>query len=185
MIRNITQFGPVFQIAFVARNFARSVKFWTETMGVGPFFLYEHYPIDSGSFRGRPAVPLDLSIAIAYWGEMQVELVVPHDEQESTYREHLNLQRDGLVHHIGIAPEDKMKAARFVEERGGQLVQALNIASRRALYYELPGPGEGPILELAEISPAFSADCDELRRLSRGWNGLDPVQMPPSRRFGM
>src|SRR5690606_23902147 len=38
----ISRLGNVMQLAFVPRDFDAAVRFWTETMGVGPFFLNDH-----------------------------------------------------------------------------------------------------------------------------------------------
>ena len=52
---SIAQLGRVMQLAFVPADLEGAVKFWTETMGAGPFFAMEHIQLESVRYRGAPA----------------------------------------------------------------------------------------------------------------------------------
>jgi hypothetical protein len=73
------------QFAFVPKDFDAAVKHWTETMGVGPFYLIENNLLGEGKYLGEPYHCV-FSIAIAYWGDMQIELVRQENDAPSIYR---------------------------------------------------------------------------------------------------
>ena len=69
-------------------------------MGVGPFYLLEHIPFGQVYFRGKP-LALDMSVAVAQWGEMQIELIEQHDTNASIYTEFSSRHAEGLQH-VGV-----------------------------------------------------------------------------------
>lgn len=174
---SIAELGPIFQLAFVPADFDAAVRHWTETMGVGPFFRYRHLPVDSGVFRGGEPAPLDISIAIGYWGDMQIELIEPHDDTPSTYRDFIDSGQRG-IHHVAIHPADKYAAGRLIESKGGSLEQELRMGDKRALYYRLPG--HAPYLELAQISPEWQRAFDAMKAAAGAWDGTAPLRDFPS-----
>ena len=56
--------GEIMQLAFVPVSFDMALSHWTETMGVRPFFLFEHVRLRKPVYRGERATA-DFSIAIA------------------------------------------------------------------------------------------------------------------------
>lgn len=173
----MAQLGSIFQLAFVPRDFDAAIRFWTETVGAGPFFCFRHLPIDCGIFRGGKPTPLDLSVSLGYWRDMQIELFELHDDNPSTYREFRDSGRGG-VHHVAIHPESKFAAAQLIESKGGVLEQELRMGTTRALYYRLPG--DAPILELAEIPPPWQRAFDQMKEAAVNWSGQDPLREFPS-----
>ena len=81
--------GPIMQNGFVVRDLEAAVHFWAETFGVGPFFAMRHIPFATCVYRGEPT-DADLSVAIAYSGEHQIELVQQHNDAPSIYSEWLD-----------------------------------------------------------------------------------------------
>ena len=75
----IAKLGDVMQLAFVPRDFDAAVRHWTGTMGVGPFFLFEDIRLEGMRYRGDPSEAA-FDLALAYWGEMQIELIRPRDD---------------------------------------------------------------------------------------------------------
>ncbi|MFA7585580.1 MAG: VOC family protein, partial [Novosphingobium sp.] len=66
----ITALGPVGQLAYLPSDFDAAVKYWTETMGVGPFYLIPNVQLGGMKYKGQPTDAV-FSIAIAYWGDIQ------------------------------------------------------------------------------------------------------------------
>ena len=50
-------FGPIRQIAFVVRDLDASLRYWTETLGVGPFFALRNVSPVQYQYRGQPSEP--------------------------------------------------------------------------------------------------------------------------------
>ena len=76
MTRKIHELGPVGQLAYLPSDFDATLKYWTQTMGVGPFFLMENIQLTDCKYKGVPTDAM-FSIAIAYWGDVQIELIRP------------------------------------------------------------------------------------------------------------
>ena len=51
----IPQLGDIMQLAYLPSDFDASLKYWTETMGVGPFFLIENVQLGDARYRGAPS----------------------------------------------------------------------------------------------------------------------------------
>ncbi len=103
----IAGLGQVMQLAFVPADIEAATAFWTGTMGVGPFFVLQHVKLDNLHYRGAPA-DIDFSIRIAYWGDMQIELVEQHNDAASIFRE--PAAQHGL-HHVCMVVDDMARGA--------------------------------------------------------------------------
>ena len=92
-------FGPMMQMAFVVDDFDEPIDFWTKKMNIGPFFKLEHLDVKDVYYMNKPT-NLDFSVAIAYTGSMQIELVNQHCDTPSIYNCLLYTSpspRDGLL----------------------------------------------------------------------------------------
>ena len=52
------------QVAYVVRDMDAALKYWTETLKVGPFFLAEHCPLENQKYRGGES-HADVSLHLA------------------------------------------------------------------------------------------------------------------------
>ncbi len=75
-------FGTVIQHAFVVKDMDAALAYWIDVMGVGPFYQIEDATYRSVLYRNEPSLPR-YSVALAYWGETQIELVTPLSEDPS------------------------------------------------------------------------------------------------------
>src|SRR5713101_108859 len=92
------RFGSIRQIAFVVHDLELALQYWTQTLGVGPFFVLRRLSPETFRYQGKPSPPPCLSIALGNSGDVQVELIQQHDEQPSAYRDFLASGREGLQH---------------------------------------------------------------------------------------
>lgn len=173
----VQQVGPIVQLAFVPKDFDAALKYWTTVMGVGPFFLLEHLPLVDVRYRGMPS-NVDMSAALAYWGDMQIELIVQHNDEPSTYHDWLKGGNEGL-HHVGVNV-DNMQSARSLMERSGAIIvhEAFMPGAAEATYYEMSGPA--PIVELIKMDPKFQSLFAFMKRAAADWDGSDPVRSIPA-----
>lgn len=170
--------SDVRQIAFVPTDFDAALRFWTESMGVGPFFLLDHLPYRDVVYRGTP-IAIDVSVALAYWGDIQIELIRQHDAGTiSGYTESSPIRRDGL-HHLLLETEDIDALHAAYLERGAVTLMTGRVPDAGRFIYIDVGDG-GPHIELAEIAPALQAVFDHMRREAAHWDGRDPLRsLPP------
>ena len=75
----------IFQMAYVVEDIEAGMQRWIEQLGVGPWYLLEHFTGERATYRGAPA-EADVALAMAYAGHMLVELIAPNDDKPSVYR---------------------------------------------------------------------------------------------------
>ena len=98
------QFGPMMQMAFVVKDFDEPINYWTKKMNIGPFFKLEHLNVKDVYYMDK-FTELDFSVAIAYTGNMQIELVNQHCDTPSIYNEYVNNEK-GSLHHLCTLTND-------------------------------------------------------------------------------
>ena len=170
----IAQLGTVMQMAYVPKDFDAAVRHWTETMGVGPFFLMEHVGLLNVKHAGKPS-QIDFSIAIAYWGDMQIELVQQHNDAPSIYKSWLDEGHEGL-HHVCIVVEDLSKARAVCAEAGARVVQEADVAAGGKVIYVDTGGGPGGLVEIIQLPQSTLDGFAYLRQQCRDWDGTDPLR---------
>jgi methylmalonyl-CoA/ethylmalonyl-CoA epimerase len=171
----IAQYGPIMQIAYVVDDFESALRFWTTTMGVGPFFRMDHVPFTGCKYQNRDTL-IDISTAFAYWGDMQIELIHQHNDADTVFRAWLQRRSDG-VHHICVQVDDLERVRRDSVSRGGTIIQeAWMNGAGRFIYVDL---GQGYV-EFAQLDPAFTHLFGYMRRAATSWDGTNPVRpIPP------
>jgi methylmalonyl-CoA/ethylmalonyl-CoA epimerase len=167
----IAEIGPVMQIAFVPRDFDAAIRYWTQTMGVGPFYLMENIQLGEGRYRGEPS-DFTFSIALAYWGDMQIELIRPENDAPNMYQEHA----DDTMHHTCILTDDIVKARRIAEGAGAKVIVEGKVAPDGAVIYVDSGNGPGSIVEILQMSTGGDGLFAMIKSASVNWDGKDPVR---------
>lgn len=169
----LSDLGTVCQIAYCPRDFDAALKFWTETMGVGPFFRRGPLNFPGLLYRGQPS-DITFNMAIGYWGDIQIELIEQTNDQPSIYRDWTDRGMEG-VHHICIVVDDVQAARALCVERGYSIEQELYYPGGGAIYVDAGG-GAGTLTEMVQLSPEQSARFDSYREAARNWDGTDPVR---------
>ena len=90
-------FGKVCQNGYVVRDIEAAMTFWTEKLRVGPFFYLPKVGIDWFRYRGKES-PLQMSVALANSGDLQIELIQQRNDAPSMYLDFLAHHREGLQH---------------------------------------------------------------------------------------
>lgn len=165
--------GPIMQIAYVPHDFDAALRYWTESVGAGPFFMLDHVKLDDVKYCGKPSAP-DFSMALGYWGDMQIELIRQHNDAPSIYKSWRDAGREG-VHHVCIVVDD-MEAARAASKRAhAEIVQEGRVPGGEVIYVD-PGKHAGMLVELVKLPPEALAGFAYMREQARNWDGRDPVR---------
>jgi len=171
------RFGKVRQNGYVVRDIDAALKHWTEVVGVGPFWYFERVPMERFAYRGEPS-PLEVSIALANSGDLQIELIQQRNDAPSMYRDFLAEGHEGLQHVAWWTEsfdrdlEDAL-AAGFRVGQSGQIG-----ADGRFVYFESTGH-PGSVIELSEISGAKGRLFAHIREAAARWDGSDPIRRSP------
>ena len=168
------RFGPIVQNGFVVRDLEAAVAHWSGTLGIGPFYAIEHIPFGPAYFRGAP-LGIDMSVAIAQWGEIQIELIVQHDTAPSIYTEFAARHGAGLQH-VGVMTDSVDRHLESLREFGIEPVQWGETAAGMRFAYIDTDLHPGAMIELIESGPAVEAFFSKVRKGASAWDGTRPLR---------
>ena len=90
-------FGPMRQVGIVVRDIERAMRHWVEVCGVGPWFYAERLPLTEFRYKGR-VYDINMSVALANSGDVQLELIQQRCDSPSLYRDFLAAGHEGMQH---------------------------------------------------------------------------------------
>lgn len=166
------RFGPIMQNGYVVRDIRAAIKHWTEVMGVGPFFVLDPVEFREGYYRGQ-RFDLDITVAIAYSGDYQIELIQQNNDVRSIYTDFLDKYEDGL-HHVCVVVDDVdgVIAANGLTDK---IVQhGWTATGLRFAYVDTIQHG-GTMLEVIEGMPAILEAFAAMKEAARTWDGKTPT----------
>jgi hypothetical protein len=170
----IPNLGAVHQLAFVSKDVSKELKYWTETMGVGPFYHFERLKTKSTVYREQ-AQDIEFSVYIAYWGDMQIELVEQHNDAPSIFCNWLNKNREGL-HHMAVAVDDLAMARKQCLEVGAKIEQEIELFGGAQAIYVDTGECNGSLIEFIQLAPGARQLFESMKTQAQYWDGHDPVR---------
>lgn len=158
---------PINQTAFVTTDMEAAIDFWTGTMGVGPFFVFPPLVAVKGDYRGS-GEPVSYGAAIAYSGDLIVELIVP--QGPSIFQDFLDRGGKGVQHLAAFA--DEMSVAQSdIEAKGGRRLQGSTFGDGSEVAYFAMTPDEAIILEIAVLKPESLDLFAAIKAAGAAWDG--------------
>lgn len=170
-------FGEIRQLGYVVRDIEQAMQYWSETLGVGPWYYNPRVPIVNYQYDGRSYEPHN-SVALANSGFVQVELIQVRNDVPSMYRDFLQAGHTGLQH-VAYWTEDydadlqRLQAQGFKAKMGGEVGR-----QGRFVYFDT-GLHPGTVIELSEVAGPKGRLFDLIRDSARDWDGKDPVRSFP------
>jgi hypothetical protein len=171
----LAQLGAPFQIAFVTPDPEPEISRWMTTFGAGPFFLIENLHFSYTNYRGS-LQDITIDVYLANWGEMQVEVIRPHDDTPSVYTEWLQAGRTGL-HHLAMAVDDMAAARKTIEAAGLEVTQESAANNRAPFFYVQMGD---IYLEILRPDEGRLAVFKAIREAHADWDGEDAIRKAPA-----
>jgi len=169
-------YGPPRQIAFLCRDIEASMAWHTSRFGTGPWFVMDRITLTNSTWRGSPC-DIELSAALAGWGDIQIELLQQHDEKPSVYRDWYSRPFTRQVqHHVAYWVED-YGASIARAERDGFVVEQEGWLPRGRFAYLVHEDNPEQFLELAESTPARRAFNKAIADAAVGWTGDAPRRL--------
>jgi len=168
-------FGDVRQNGYVVRDIEAAMRFWTQTLEIGPFFYIERVKMDWFRYGGTESAP-ELSIALANSGDLQIELIQQRNDAPSMYLDFLRDHGEGLQHmshwtHDYQALYDRVLAAGFTVGHEGQI----GGTQGRFAYFDTPAHA-GTVMEISDISGGKGRFFEHIRKAAAAWDGADPIR---------
>ena len=166
--------GGVVQMAYVVPDVRAAIAAWVTDLGVGPWFLLEHFTGVDAVYRGQPS-QADVAIAMAFAGHVQIELIQPLDDAPSVYRETVEARGYGF-HHVGLATDDVAAAVAGREAAGATVAFRAGVPTGGTVVYLDGGPALPGFVELIEGTAGMDDMFTRYWRASVDWDGSDPVR---------
>jgi len=170
----VTRFPyPIIQNGFVVPDWRAAAGHWSSVLGVGPFFVLKHIEFEWCEYRGEKA-DIDMSVAIAYSGSYQVELVQQHNDAPSIYTDFLARNEPGLQH-VGALVDD---VEACIADQGWEnriVQQGCTTAGARFAYIDTV-MHNGTMLELIETSESALKAFEYMRESARNWDGTNAIR---------
>ncbi|HEX7373590.1 MAG TPA: VOC family protein [Steroidobacteraceae bacterium] len=167
-------FGPVMQLGFVVPDLERAMRHWLEKVGIGPFLVLEHVKFAQVLHRGQPT-DIDMSVGLAQWGEVQVELIQQFNDAPSIYTDFPGRKQGGLQH-VGVMTESVADDLVRLQARGIEPVQQGHTGTGIRFAYLDTDEHPGGMIELIESGPAIVGFFQLVRDSARSWDGRDPIR---------
>ena len=165
--------GPIIQNGYVVHDWREAARHWATRLNVGPFFALEHVQFDECRYRGAVA-EIDISVAIAYTGAYQIELVQQHNDAPSIYTDFLRRNPPGLQH-VGTLTDDLDATLDACGLRARILQDGITSAGQRFAYVDTVAHN-GTMLELIETNAEMRRAFDFMQRSAEEWDGRDPIR---------
>jgi hypothetical protein len=169
-------FGKVCQNGYVVRDIDAAMRFWIEKLRVGPFFYVPSVKIDWFRYRGMDS-PLEMSVALANSGDLQIELIQQRNDAPSMYLDFLARHGEGLQHMSYWSMDyqalyDRAVAAGCLVGHEGQI----GGPKGRFAYFDTSGHA-GTVIEISDISGSKGRFFERVKVAALDWDGSDPVRV--------
>ena len=159
------------QIAYMVPDLHAAIDWWTQVMGVGPFFIFPTFDVVEGDYRGQAHIA-EFGAAIAYSGDLMVELIEPRGP--SIFQEFLADGKKG-VHHLCAFTDDLAETERWIAQRGGTRLQGATFADGSTLAYFAMDAAETVILEVAQLKPEVQGLFAAIQQAGADWDGVTKI----------
>jgi catechol 2,3-dioxygenase-like lactoylglutathione lyase family enzyme len=113
---------PVRQIGIVVRDLDRTIRYYAENFGIGPWFRTD-FGEEEHLWRGTEKITYTVDVALEFSGKTQIELISPREGDRNIHQEHLDTYGEGL-HHLGFFVKNIDTRLRLVKESGIGVLQS-------------------------------------------------------------
>lgn len=163
------------QNAWVVNDIEASARRWSEALGIGPFFIAEYgdKTFEALEHRGQPG-HLRMKTAIAFSGDMQIELIEPTDDSPSAYRDVYAPGETGF-HHLCFWSADIDADLAHYESTGNTIANVGTMRGGLRFAYVDARATTGCMIELLQENAPLKAMFAKWQQRNVEWDGRDPV----------
>lgn len=164
------------QMAWLVDDLDDAVRHWQETADVGPFFVGQRVTgmMSDGKHRGRP-MDLDIGVAVAQAGPVQIELIKQHDGAPSPYRD-VYAEGESGFHHIASYVDDVDAECRRYEKLGMEVAMTALVGGTAQVAMVDTRSLFGCMTELMQHNDLVKHISKLIAEAATDWDGSDPVR---------
>lgn len=168
------EIGSIVQMAYVVKDIHEAIDWWIKKAGVGPWFFLPSFGGEGHVFRGAPCTS-DVAIAMSFAGPLNIELLMPLDDNPSVYKETIDKVGYGF-HHFGIARDDIEEEVERRIAKGEVLAHRAPVPTGGKVAYFEGGAGAPGFVELIPATPGMDEGFTNFWRQTQNWDGKDPIR---------
>jgi len=157
------------QMCWVVPDLRLAIDAWAQTSAVGPFFWFDAVPFTNGHHRGVPAEFPPVTAAIAYAGDLQIELVQQDGDEPGVFRDTFGPGEYGL-HHLAVVCTDYEAERDAYLAAGADLAFEGEVESSRTCWVDT-SDSLGVMVELLEPSEMRTRWFAHMRAAAADWDG--------------
>jgi len=160
----VTGLGPITQLGYLTNDLDQTAELWAKTIGVGPFTKMTG--VKMPAIMDGETVEIKIDVALAYQGDVQIELIQPICDSPSPYVENM---RAGIwgAHHTQFTVEDLDAAILKCEAAGMEMACEITSGGGRYIYMR----GEAGWIELTAPNPGLTVFYDMIKKSCVDWDG--------------
>ncbi len=172
----LARLGPVRQLGYVVEDLNAAVAAWQHQLGIGPWTILSGITLQC-AFEGQASQPR-IDIALAYRGEMQIELIQQHNDAPSPYLQHREHRQFGL-HHTAFLSSDIDADVAALQAAGLTLACDIRMPmSGRYVYFRSPVAGEHSYIEVLEATAMMRQMFASGMARAQDWQGpAEPLHL--------
>jgi len=163
------------QMAYFVTDIRAAARSASESLGAGPFFVFDRIELAWGEHRGQRC---DFTHSSAYgqWGDLMMELVQQDVEGPSPFRDLYGPGEEGL-HHVASFVPSLPEAIEYFRGAGFELATRASTRNGETEFAFIDTSSKlGHMLELYEANDTLRGFYDFVRNESLNWDGRDPVR---------
>lgn len=164
------------QVCWLVPDLRAAIDSWVHSAGVGPFFWFDGVPFADGRHRGAPRDFPACRAAIAYAGNLQIELVCQDNDDPGVFRDVFARGQHGL-HHMALLCHDYEAERDAYVAAGAEVAFEGRAGTSRTSWVDTSAT-LGFMVELLEPSAGRAAMFATMRDAAETWDGTDPIVFP-------
>jgi Glyoxalase/Bleomycin resistance protein/Dioxygenase superfamily len=163
----------LFQVGLVVDDLLVAAAQWAHVFAVGPFHVFPRIETPC-TYRGTETA-VDLQIAVAQAGPVQIELMTQYCDRPSVYRELVD-RGASRFHQLSTITSDYQGKKAYFDGLGYELVSEMVVRGQHVGFVDTLDDF-GFFTELVEDVPGFVAGLTGIARTCAEWDGTDPVRI--------
>jgi hypothetical protein len=167
-------FGGVRQLGYITRDLEGAVGLLVETAGIGPWFVRDRCL--TGVINRGQEISINIKVALANSGALQLELIQPRVDEPSVYNEWLAKYPELLlVQHVSSWSENFDESYASALRSGYQAALQGATGSGRFAYFQHPDRPDFTF-EVAELTEVRRTGMQQIADAAKNWDGRNPVR---------
>jgi len=165
--------SAIVQLAWVVNDLEEAAHRFHRIYGCGPFLMNRHIKLGDPCYRGTP-VRTNFSTALAQAGDVQIELIVQHDDTPSVYRDLHAAGAEGF-HHIAVIVPDVAQEVERYQTLGFAAAFTGRFGSAEFAYVDT-SPAIGHMTEILPDNAMLRGFFASVRQAAEEWDGCDIIR---------